>query len=193
MAPRYKWFGGMFILSLISSVSAAWAGDNSIAIQQVSPDPVPHPAPVLPAKSRKTKKDKPDPITPAQAQNSDQQPNYQSDIISNPILSEAGRAAAMTHGGGNIATIIQEGKANESSIFQSGAANTANQVQIGDVNSLYLRQQGMSNHSHEKQVGNSNHKIIIQNGHKQETDETDITKHPDTVPDSVPPATNSNP
>ncbi len=102
--------------------------------------------------------------------------DYQSEILTNPEFNERARSEKILKEnkfGGNVATIIQNGKSNKSSITQKGNGNYASQTQKGDSNDLRLEQTGHGNHSTENQVGNNNHKVIIQNGKKREETNSD--------------------
>lgn len=93
--------------------------------------------------------------------------DYQTEIMTDPTISPAGRLNTVT--GGNVAIINQEGASNSSTVVQSGDNNYARQKQTGARNDISLNQQGDNNRSEEQQNGKYNHKIIRQNGNTTET------------------------
>jgi len=97
--------------------------------------------------------------------------DYQTEILSDPLLTEPARAHVMSEAKnmGNSASIMQKGNSNVSSIVQQGSDNNAYQTQNGNVNELYVEQNGLHNNSDEKQTGHNNHKLVIQNGKRVET------------------------
>lgn len=105
----------------------------------------------------------------AGSEDEDENKDYQSQVLSDPAISDVARTKKFTGNGGNTAVIIQRGKANKSTVTQSGDDNYASQTQDGEFNDIKLKQSGDHNRSDEKQTGKYNHKIIIQNGQKKET------------------------
>lgn len=105
--------------------------------------------------------------------------DYQTEVLSNPNISEIGRVEEITGGGGNTATIVQQGVANDSSVEQEGNDNSASQTQKGKSNDLLVKQNGDHNRSEESQTGDYNHKVKIQSGKKVETTIKQAGESPD--------------
>jgi hypothetical protein len=95
--------------------------------------------------------------------------DYQNDVLSNPMITDIGRASSLTGGGGNTAIIVQKGNSNRSSVTQSGNNNYASHSQTGNSNDITVNQSGEDNESVEDQNGDNNHKVITQNGQTEET------------------------
>lgn len=148
---------GLFIgLLLATAAHTALAEDNSVSIPQVSDQ----------ASGQDGSES---PMYKGEHNAPAQQNDYQQQILSNPEISDIGRANALTGGGGNTAIITQEGSANRSTVTQRGKSNYARQRQIGTSNDINLNQQGDRNESDEEQQGEYNHKTIIQNGHCEDS------------------------
>lgn len=146
------------LLALIGFCRFGHAEDSRI--EQVSPIP----APAAPSANETALKRR----LPA---NGEENTDYQTQVLSNPYMSDIARARSMTGGGGNTAIINQEGASNSSSVVQSGKNNYSRQTQKGKANDIYLNQQGDNNRSDESQIGEYNHKVIIQNDNEEETTE----------------------
>ena len=89
--------------------------------------------------------------------------NYQEEVLSNPEMSGAARAGAVS-AGSNTASINQSGSFNSSNVMQTGDNNIAVHTQTGKDNELRVEQNGKNNRSYESQTGDHNRKVKIQNG-----------------------------
>ena len=123
----------------------------------------------------------------SESENDDEDKDYQSQVLSDPVISDVARTKELTGNGGNTAVIIQQGKANNSTIIQSGDDNYASQTQDGEFNDIKLNQSGNHNRSEEKQTCKYNHKVIIQNGQKKETTTITIEQVEEKLPEDEKP------
>ncbi|MDR3425161.1 MAG: hypothetical protein P4M13_08875 [Alphaproteobacteria bacterium] len=148
-----------FVFGMALVATAAWAG--SVTIEQIPPD-ASDTSGILGESAIKVG-------------NEAESPDYQNQILSNPVYSAPARANALIDGnandkiGGNTAVIKQQGNSNTSSIVQQGDNNHATQSQKGTMNDLRVEQNGQDNVSDEQQTGSYNHKVKIQNGNRDES------------------------
>jgi len=112
-------FMDVLLIAFLTTATTAFAEDDNLAIPQVAGQD-----------NVKVENNKADTALLKNAHNDASKKDYQKQILSNPKISDIGRASTLTSGGGNTATVVQQSAANHYN--GKHTANDNHSIQNGD-------------------------------------------------------------